>query len=120
MAPAPLCILGKLAIFFFSGQIFHPVETEATERASLRQDNLGFGLHYASEKNGRDLRRQQTHTKLKHSRPRVCNLVKPDEKKGSFFVWLMNGTSVVRLLSAARFKGTGAEAGFCSSDKYTA
>lgn len=29
----------------------------------------------------------------------------------------MSGTSVLRLLSAARFKGTDAEADFCSADK---
>lgn len=54
------------------------------------------------------------HNKLKHSCPGVCNVVKPYEYKGRF-LWLMNGTSVVRLLSAARFKGT--DACFCSSDK---
>lgn len=34
----------------FSGQIFHPVETDTMESASLKWDNLGFGLHNASEK----------------------------------------------------------------------
>lgn len=97
---------------------FHPVETETMESASLKEDNLGFGLHNASEKQTWSSA-PKTHDKLEHSCPRVCNLVKSDEYKGRF-LWLMNGTSVVRLLSAARFKGTDAEACFCSSDRKTA